>query len=103
MALEGKHLGQYRLLHLLGSGGMGEVYLAEDARIDQKVAIKVSRPAAASYPSNGNTKDAFRLFQREAKAIALLDHPRILPLYGYGEEDIDGMIVTYIVMPPGLL
>src|SRR5712692_3159944 len=99
MALEGKHLGQYRLLRLLGSGGMGEVYLAEDARIDQKVAIKVSRTEAASYSSNESTKDAFRLFQREAKAIAQLDHPRILPLYSYGEEHINGMILTYIVMP----
>src|SRR5207248_2544079 len=99
MALEGKHLGQYRILHLLGSGGMGEVYLAEDARIGQQVAIKVSRTEAASYPANESTKDAFRLFQREAKAIAQLDHPHILPLYGYGEEHIDGTILTYIVMP----
>ena len=99
MALEGKHLGQYHILRLLGSGGMGEVYLAEDARIGQQVAIKVSRTEAASYPSNESTKDAFRLFQREAKAIAQLDHPRILPLYGYGEEHVDGMLLTYIVMP----
>ena len=99
MALEGKHLGQYRLLRLLGSGGMGEVYLAEDARIGQKVAIKVSRTEAASYPSNEGTQDAFRLFQKEAKAIAQLDHPRILPLYSYGEEHINGIILTYIVMP----
>ena len=99
MGLEGKHLGQYRLLRLLGSGGMGEVYLAEDARIGQTVAIKVSRAEATSYPSNESTKDAFRLFQREAKAIAQLDHPRILPLYGYGEEHIDDTILTYIIMP----
>ena len=99
MALEGKYLGQYHILHLLGSGGMGEVYLAEDARIGQQVAIKVSKTEAASYPSNESTQDAFRLFQREAKAIALLDRPHILPLYGYGEEHIDGTILTYIVMP----
>src|SRR5438105_6429840 len=99
MALEGLQLGQYRLLRLLGSGGMGEVYLAEDARIGQQVAIKVSRTEATSYPNSDVTKDALRLFQREAKAIAKLDHPHILPLFGYGEENINSMNLTYIVMP----
>ncbi len=99
MALEGLQLGQYRLMRLLGSGGMGEVYLAEDARIGQQVAIKVSRTEATSYPNSDVTKDALRLFQREAKAIAKLDHPHILPLFGYGEENINGMNHTYIVMP----
>ena len=80
MALEGLQLGQYRLLRLLGSGGMGEVYLAEDARINQQVAIKVSRIEATPYPNNSTTQDVVRLFQREAKAIASLDHPHMLPL-----------------------
>ena len=71
MALEGLQLGQYRLLHLLGSGGMGEVYLAEDARISQQVAIKINRSEVSSYPKGDITKDAVRLFQREARAIAL--------------------------------
>ena len=43
MPLEGMQIGRYRFVHLLGSGGMGEVYLAEDARIGQQVAIKVIR------------------------------------------------------------
>src|SRR5947209_17513609 len=99
MALEGLRLGQYRLLHLLGSGGMGEVYLAEDARINQQVAIKVNRSEVSSYPRGESAQDGVRLFQREARAIAKLDHPHILPLFGYGEELLNGMTLIYLVMP----
>jgi len=99
MALEGLQLGQYRLLHLLGSGGMGEVYLAEDARINQQVAIKVNRSEVSYYPNADIAQDGARLFQREARAIAKLDHPHILPLFGYGEELVNGMILIYMVMP----
>ena len=99
MALEGLQLGQYRILHLLGSGGMGEVYLAEDARIGQQVAIKVNRSEVSYYGKSDIAKDAVRLFQREARAIAKLDHPLILPLFNYGEEQVDGTTLIYIVMP----
>ena len=99
MSLEGLQLGQYRLLRLIGSGGMGEVYLAEDARINQQVAIKVSRTETSPYPDASSVSESARLFQREARAIAQLDHPRILPLFGYGEEQVHGETLTYIVMP----
>lgn len=99
MALEGLQLGQYRLLRLLGSGGMGEVYLAEDARINHTVAIKVSQTGPTAYPHANTTQDALRLFQREAKAIASLDHPHILPLLNYSEEEVGDTRYIYIVMP----
>src|SRR6266852_4351591 len=99
MSLEGQRIGRYRLLRLLGSGGMGEVYLAEDTPINRQVAIKVIRAEVTPYPNASAVKEANRLFQREAKAIAMLDHPHILPLYDYGEETINGNTITYLVMP----
>jgi serine/threonine protein kinase len=99
MPLEGQHLGHYRLLRLIGSGGMGEVYLAEDARIGQQVAIKVIRAEGIVYQGSEGATEAARLFEREAKAIARLDHPNILPLYAYGEETLHDTQLTYLVMP----
>ncbi len=99
MLLEGIQLGRYRLLHLLGSGGMGEVYVGEDTHIRRQVAIKVIRAEATPYPNSESARESARLFQREVRAIATLDHPHILPLFDYGEENIKGTILTYMVMP----
>ena len=99
MSLEGQQIHRYHILRLLGSGGMGDVYLAEDPRIGQQVAIKVIRAELSPYPDAQATQEATRLFQREAKAIAQLDHPHILPLYDYGEERLGNLIFIYLVMP----
>jgi serine/threonine protein kinase len=99
MPLEALQHSRYRRLRLLGSGGMGEVYLMEDSLIGRQVAIKVMRTDAGAYPDNEAVHDAARLFQREARAIAVLEHPNILPLYDFGEEEVDGSILTYMVMP----
>lgn len=99
MSLEGQQIDRYRIVRLLGSGGMGDVYLAEDARIEQQVALKVIRAEVSPYPDAQATREAARLFQREARAIVKLDHPHILPLYDYGEERIGNMTIIYLVMP----
>jgi len=99
MAIEELQDGRYHFVRSLGSGGMGEVYLMQDVRINRQVAIKVIRSEGASYPDSTAAKEAARLFQREAKAIAALEHPNISPLYDFGEEIRDGMTVTYMVMP----
>ena len=115
MSLEGQQLGRYRLIQLIGSGGMGEVYLAQDPGINRQVAIKVVRVEAVDYAKRSTDtipgmrsvtgagsmglQDAARMFQREAKAIAMLDHPGILPLYDYGEQSVNGAMLTYLVMP----
>ena len=81
MALtSGTRLGPYEIQSPLGQGGMGEVYKARDTRLDRTVAIKVLPEALASDPT-------FReRFDREAKAIAALQHPHICTLYDVGQE-----------------
>ncbi len=99
MSLEGQDLGRYHLLRLIGSGGMGEVYLAQDPGVSRQVAIKVIRSGNTGSGTTASTDDDARLFLREARAIAKLDHPHILPLYDYGEEPTPGATFTYLVMP----
>ncbi|MDQ6662066.1 MAG: protein kinase, partial [Chloroflexota bacterium] len=97
MLFESQQIDRYHILHLIGSGGMGSVYLAEDPRIGQQVAIKVIRTEASSDADRD--KETIRLFQREVRAIAQLDHPHILPLFDYGEEHLKNMTLIYLVMP----
>lgn len=99
MPFEGTQFGRYKISQMLGSGAMGEVYLAEDSRIRRQVAIKVIRGQSALYPGLKSDEQAARLFEREMKIISQLDHPYILPLYDHGEVEVNETIITYMVMP----
>ena len=99
MQLEGQQFGQYRILRLLRTGGMGEVYLADDERLQRRVAIKVIWTDTSRYADPDEAKEAARLFLREAQAIAQLDHVHILPVYDSGEENINGVTFMYMVTP----
>jgi len=99
MPLEELQNGRYQLLRLIGQGAMGQVYLAQDKRIDRQVAIKVILTGMLLYPGGEATQDAIRLFHREAQTIARLNHPHILPLFDFDEGSPDGSTPMYMVMP----
>src|SRR6202034_250110 len=84
----GTKLGPYRILSLLGAGGMGEVYRARDTKLGRDVAIKVLPSAFVNDP------EYLARFQREARMLAALNHPDIATIHGL-EQSGD---VHYLVM-----
>ena len=99
MRLEGEKLGHCQLTRFIQGGGMGEVYLAEDLTLSRQVAIKVMKTEPVLYPDTQASKDAARLFQREMRAISMLDHAHILTLLEAGEQQIGHDNIAYMVMP----
>ncbi|GHO97764.1 hypothetical protein KSF_078120 [Reticulibacter mediterranei] len=97
MILAGQQLDRYHIVRPIGSGGMGDVYLAQDPYIRRQVAIKVIRIEEGL--SRDALNEATRLFEREVRAIVSLDHPHILSLFDYGEQLIGDMKIVYLVMP----
>src|SRR5437762_1316635 len=96
----GTKLGRYEIRSKIGEGGMGEVYLAQDAKLDRKVALKVLPPQVAAL------HDRMRRFTQEAKAAAALNHPNIAHVYEIDEvegqhfiamEFIDGQTLRELI------
>src|SRR3954469_2638857 len=92
MKLEkGTKLGRYEIRSLLGVGGMGEVYLAQDTKLDRKVAIKFL------HSELSKDSDKLNRFIQEAKAASALNHPNILTVHEIGEVDGKNYIATELI------
>src|SRR5262245_5617167 len=89
--LIGRELANYRIVSLLGRGGMGEVYLAEDARLQRKVALKLLTPQFT------NDADRVRRFEREARAVSSLNHPNIVTIFEIGQAGALHFIATEFI------
>ncbi len=101
----GQHLKHFRILDALGSGGMGEVYLAEDTRLRRRVALKVVPAETAANPGR------LRRFRDEARTVAALNHPNIVTLHSVEEvgevhfltmELVEGRTLDELIPPNGL-
>jgi eukaryotic-like serine/threonine-protein kinase len=102
----GTCIGTYRIVAPLGSGGMGEVYRANDSKLGRDVALKVLPEAVA------RDDDRLARFEREARMVAALNHPNIVTLYSIEEiggvrfltmEHVDGQSLDRILPPGGCL
>ena len=103
--MTGRTLGHYRVGALIGAGAMGTVYRATDTRLGRDVALKVLAAETARDP------DRLARFQREARAVAALNHPHIVTLYSVDEADgihfltlelVDGQSLDVLIPPTGL-
>src|SRR3989442_7953566 len=91
MVAVGTKLGRYEIRSKIGEGGMGEVYLAQDTKLDRKVALKILPADVAAHP------DRMRRFVQEAKAASALNHPNIITIHEIDETDSINFIATEFI------
>src|SRR5713226_4468277 len=87
----GTKLGRYEIRSKIGEGGMGEVYLAQDTKLDRKVALKILPADVASDRGRMNR------FVQEAKAASALNHPNIITIYEIDQSDSGHFIATEFI------
>src|SRR5439155_17094515 len=87
----GAKLGRYEIRSKIGEGGMGEVYLAQDTKLDRKVALKILPADVAAH------SDRMKRFVQEAKAASALNHPNIITIYEIDETDSINFIATEFI------
>lgn len=93
------HLGKFTILERLGKGAMGEVYLGEDPLIGRKVAIKTIRADLVEGPEGAEGMDLKERFRREAQAAGGLNHPNLVTVHDFGEQD--GLLYLVMERVPG--
>jgi hypothetical protein len=90
-SLVGQSFGRYQLLSVLGTGGTATVYLAEDTRLERRIALKLLPSRFFDEP------EQVRRFEQEVRAISALNHPNIVAVYDTGETDAGRFIITEFV------
>ncbi|HXV60107.1 MAG TPA: serine/threonine-protein kinase, partial [Vicinamibacteria bacterium] len=87
----GRTLSHYRILEKIGAGGMGEVFLARDTRLERDVAVKLLPPGRLS------SDEARSLFRREALTLSKLNHPNIQTVHDFDSEgEVDFLVTEYV-------
>lgn len=84
-------LSHYRIVSKIGAGGMGEVYLAQDTKLDRKVALKILPADVAAH------QDRMKRFVQEAKSASALNHPNIITIYEIEQIDSVNFIATEFI------
>ena len=86
----GTKLGRYEVRSKIGEGGMGEVYLAQDTKLDRKVALKILPSEVAAHP------DRMKRFVQEAKTTSALNHPNIITIYEIDEGGVHFIATEFV-------